>query len=127
MKLLDDAIHSDWKTTTYDQECELFALPARFGGLGIGIPSRNASRELHSSLLVTSALHDHILSQDADYSYDILDKQMESRALVRKENKERSSKEAENLNSLLPDYLQRVMELATEKGASTWPTALPLS
>ena len=52
---------------------------------------------------------------------------MESSALVRKENKERSSKEAEDLNPQLPDYLQRAKELATEKGASIWLTTLPLS
>ncbi len=31
------------------------------------------------------------------------------------------------LNQLLPDTLQRAMDLASEKGASSWLTALPLS
>ena len=34
---------------------------------------------------------------------------------------------ATELNQLLPDTLQRAMDLASEKGASSWLTALPLS
>ena len=52
-----------------DLECTLFTLPARLSGLGIGIPSRNAIRELHSSLLITSILCNHILFQDHNYGY----------------------------------------------------------
>lgn len=55
-----------------DQECALFALPAQHGGLGIRIPSKNAERELQSSLLVTSSLVSHILEQDQEYGYDII-------------------------------------------------------
>ena len=43
-----------------DQECALFALPARHGGLGIRIPSKNAEKELVLQL-VTSSLVSHIL------------------------------------------------------------------
>ena len=43
-------------------EHSLFALPARLGGLGIGIPSKHATHEFCSSLLITSTLCNHILS-----------------------------------------------------------------
>ena len=58
-----------------DLECALFALPARLGGLGIRFPSRNADKELQSSLFVTSSLTDHILDQDKKYGQDIIDEQ----------------------------------------------------
>ena len=110
-----------------DLECSLFALPARLGGLGIGVPSRNADRELQSSLLITSALRDHILSQDDEYGYEIIAKQLQSKATIRNANKERSSEDANDLTDLLPSSLLRAMTLAKEKGSSTWLTALPLA
>ena len=58
-----------------------FALPTRVGGLGIGIPSKCSTHEFRSSLLVTSTLCNHILSQDHDYGYDIA-KQIEAKAQI---------------------------------------------
>jgi len=59
------------RSSPNDLECDLFALPAWHGGLGIQIPSKNADRELQSSQKVTSSLKDHILYQDREYGYDI--------------------------------------------------------
>ena len=42
----------------------LFAVPARQGGLGLNILSKQTDQEHLSSLLVTSILQDHIISQD---------------------------------------------------------------
>ena len=108
-------------------ERSLFALPARLGGLGIGIPSKRATHEFHSSLLITSTLCNHILSQDHNYGYDIIAKQIEAKAQVRQENNERTSADADEIRELLPDSLQLVVDLANEKGSSTWLIALPLS
>ena len=47
-----------------DLEHDLFVLPAWHGGLGIGIPSKNANRELQSSQKVTLSLKNHILDQN---------------------------------------------------------------
>ena len=60
-----------------DQECTLFALPARHGGLGIRIPSKSAKRELQSSQQVTFSFVAKILEQ---YGYDIIDYQLQSKA-----------------------------------------------
>ena len=108
-------------------ECSLFALPARLGGLGINIPSKSADRELQSSILVTSALQDHILSQEDEYDHDIITEQLTSKATIRNSNKERILKEANDLMGILPDGLQRAVTLAREKGSSSWLTALPLA
>ena len=45
---------------------------------------------------------------------------------MRQENHLRTSTEAEELHDLLPDALKRAVDLAKEKGSSTWLTALPL-
>ena len=59
--------------------------------------------------------------------YEVIAKQLESKALVRNENREKSSQAAHDLTELLPAGLQRSVKLASEKGSSTWLTVLPLS
>ena len=100
-------------------EHTLFALPARLGGLGIGIPSRKADRELQSSLLVTAPLKDHILSQDR------MGRQLDYRATIRKQNEQRNKEAADDLYSILPSRMQRPVDLAKEAGVSTWLTDSP--
>ena len=91
------------------------------------MPSKTATQELHSSQLITSTLYEHILSQDPEYGYEVIAKQLEAKTQVRQENHVRTSTEAEELRNLLPDPLQRAVDLAKEKGSSTWLTALPLA
>ena len=129
LKPVDDALRSVLLPTLTgrpppsDLQCALFALPVR---LGIVIPSRTAAYEQQSSLLVTSALCEHILSQDTEYGYDVIAKQLESKALVRQQNHAKSSTDADEISALLRDPLRRAVALAKEKGSSTWLTTLPL-
>lgn len=129
---LDNALRSDLlpmltgRPPPNDVECSLFALPARLGGLGIMIPSKNADREHQSSLLVTEPLCDHILSQNTDYSYEVVERQMQSKATVRNINSRNHSTAADTLLEILPDTLRNAVDLAKEKGASSWLTVLPL-
>ena len=132
LRPLDDALRSvlfpalTGRPPPSDLECKLFALPARLSGLGLSIPSRSATLELHSSLLVTSILCDHILSQDYEYGREIITKQLEAKTLVRQEKNAKTSTDAEEVCELLPASLWRAIDLAKEKGSSTWLTALPL-
>ena len=48
-----------------------FALPTRFGGLGIVAPNSLSSVEYSASLYITAPLQSLILSQDFNYSTDI--------------------------------------------------------
>ena len=133
MKPLDELLRAQLLPTLTGRpppselECSLFALPARLGGLGIDIPSKTADRELQSSILVTSTLQDHILSQEDEYGHDIITEQLASKATIRNSNKERVLKDANDLMGILPDGLQRAVTLAKEKGSSSWLTALPLA
>ncbi len=133
LKPIDNALSSDLlpaltgRPPPNDLQCTLFALPARLGGLGIDIPSRTAAHKIASSLLVTSTLCDHILSQDPNYGPTIVSKQLESKRQVHQQNQANSLAEANQISEALPDPLRRAMDFAKEKGASTWLTAIPLA
>jgi len=110
-----------------DLEYYLFALPARHGGLGIRIPSKIADRELQSSQKITLSLKDHIIDQDREYGYDIISDLLQNKANVSKDNKKKNQEEADEIYRQLPDRLQKAVDLAQAKGASTWLTVLPLT
>ncbi len=130
---LDDSLQTNLipaltgRSPPNNAEVALYALPARLGGLGIGIPSKNADRELRSSLSVCAPLIEGILSQDHLYSSETLASQLEHKKNVRKANEQRNILDAEEVYNLLPSNLRKSTELAREKGASSWLTTLPLS
>ena len=105
---LDDVLRSDLlpaltgRPPPSDLEFALFALPARLGGLGIRIPSKAAEGEFQSSLLVTSPLKDHILSQNSEYGYETIVEQLQCKATISKLNREKSVNDANDLY----DHLQ---------------------
>ena len=133
LKPLDETINSSvipaltGRPPPGDLERTLFALPARMGGLSIPIPSSAAPNECHASQQVTSTLCDHILSQDLEYSMEIVAKQLEVKAQMSHEIKGRILSEFNDVYENLPVSLQISVDLATEKGSSTWLTALPLA
>ena len=130
---LDDVLRSDLlpaltgRPPPSDLEHALLALPARLGGLGIRLPSKAADGEFQSSLLVTSSLKVHILNQDKEYGHETIAQQLQCKATVSRLNREKSAREANDLYGHLPDSLQRAVDFAKEKGASTWLTVLPLA
>ena len=62
---------------------------------------------------------DHIISQDPEYSYEIVAKQMEAKAQITQEIKERISSEFNEVYKNLAALLQKAVDLAAEKGSST--------
>ena len=108
-------------------ETTLHALPARLGGLGISIPSKKADSEFCSSLTICAPLIDGIQSHDHVYRRETLNTQLDQKKNVRRMNNQANTSKANELKELLPNTLQRAMDLASEKGASSWLTALPLS
>ena len=53
-------------------------------------------------------------------THEIIAKQLEAKAQISQESKERTSSEFSEVYENLPASLRRVIDLATEKGASTW-------
>ena len=109
-----------------DLERELFALPARLGGLGITNPVSRVSKEYQASGSISAPLCQLIESQQPDYPWESLDAQARAKQTIRKKRLEDSKTAAVNIHSALSESLKRAMDLAQEKGASTWLTSLPL-
>ena len=103
----------------------LFALPARWGGLGIFVPTRCVS-ELAASRDVTEPLSQCILNHDLSF-VEAVASQQARKALLRKAKSEHCSTQFAELYQQLGPSLRHAIDLATVRGASSWLTTLPLS
>ena len=103
-------------------ERELVALPLRFGGMGITIPSEKAVRDFKSSMFVTSGLVKEIKEQGQNPAPDNND----SITTVKAENEKIYLGKLEVLKRQLAPQTKRCVEIACEKGASNWLSVLPL-
>ena len=103
-----------------DCDRELFALPARLGGLGLCNPARTCDLEYSASKLISEPL------QQAEYSYESLADQMTARSKVRQQRRQQTSTSAKHLKLTLSHARRRAMEVASERGASNWLTSLPI-
>ena len=59
--------------------------------------------------------------------YDILNEQIQKRAQVSRDNRHRCQDEADDIHQQLSKKLQKAVDLAKQKGASSWLTSLPLT
>ena len=104
----------------------LLALPARLGGIAFSNPTSDADVEFLSSTTVSDPLKRAILQQDLEYTDEVITMQVDAKVQVCKTKRDRSLHDAESLKKSLTPSFQRSMELAQEKGASTWLTSLPI-
>ena len=104
----------------------LIALPARQGGLGIPIPTRAASRQFTGSMEITAPLVGLIAQKSPQYSAVAQARQKEAKAAVRRRNLANNTEEADALIPKLTKIKQMAMEQASEKGASSWLTTIPV-
>ena len=111
-----------------DSERELFALPARLGGMGLINPAQRADLDHQASIKVTSPLSQSILSQQPSYTNDVMTSQLTVKSEVRSTKKRISmaTEAASLLKERLPSDLQMAIDLAAEKGAPSWLTTLPI-
>ena len=105
-----------------DAERELIALPARQGG----IPTRAASRQFTWSVEITAPLVGLIVQQSPQYSAVAQARQKEPEAAVRSRNLSNTTKEADTLKPKLSKVKQMAIQHASEKGASSWLTTIPM-
>ena len=108
-----------------DFEHDLFALPPRWGGLGLCNPICRASQEFSASLKITEPLCSLLLHHDLLYS-EVKATQLSQKSSVRLLKQEYYSKCSADLRHHLDSSLRLALDLAVERGASTWLTALPL-
>jgi len=107
-----------------EEDRKLLALPVRLGGLGIANPVELASQEYEASITVTGPLTKRIVDQDDHIPEEADTITAKSQALTKKHE---LLKESEKIvKSTLSSTSLKVMEQASEKGASSWLTVIPL-
>ena len=85
----------------------------------------SSSRVFEASVKLTSPLVAIIATQDQDKSVDILEV-MEIKASIRQTNREHQAQQAVTVYDHLSPQQKRLVDLAKEKGASSWLSVLPL-
>ena len=109
------AITGNSKTTR--DERTLFSLPVREGGLNVALPD-DRSNELDWSLRMSACLeNDHATAE-----------KQQARVLkeIRKQKSQKVKEKVAHLKDKLDENQRYSLDLATEKGASSWLNTLPL-
>ena len=110
-----------------DELCNLLALLARTGSLGLNNPVREAVIQFHTSVKVTAPLVKLVLQQSRVYTTEAMAELSEIKSQIRQEKQsELASTEVAELESL-PNPLKKAKGLASEMGPSSWLTALPIT
>ena len=108
-------------------ERDMLALPLRYGGLGIQNPEKTSDREYVASKKITKQLTELIVNQDQDLSK--LDKSLicKTKADLKLEKEIAFAAEKKRIESLITsEPKKRAFMIASEKGSSSWLSALPL-
>ena len=109
-----------------DSDRDIFALPAKLGGLGLRNPMRAAEQEFSASMSISEPLVKLIMEQHSDHSYECVGDQVEAKLTIRQLRRQRDVQAAEDLKPTLSNSRRRALELASERGASNWLTSLPI-
>ena len=130
-KPLEDAIHQKFipSLTGRDvcsyEERRLLSLPARLGGLNIINPMEIAKSEFEASQSISAPLAEMIVNQTKPNSFErpIL---QSIKTQVKQSKQQFLEDKTRDVREQSSPHMQRAMDLASEKGASIWLTALPL-
>ena len=104
----------------------VFTLQVKHGGLGITNISETANMEYENSKLITKELTELIYNQENSMNMDqkVIEEAMDT--VERKKAEFHKNKRSEIYNKMNTKE-QRILDLASEKGASSWLTSLPLA
>ena len=130
LKPLEDAIANVFLPALLEHNCspierEILALPVRKGGIGVANPCNEAQLEYQASRKITAPLVKRIELQMHEIPDD-----SEIQVLKQDVRKEKSGVLSERVESVVENALpkmKRMIELASEKGASSWLTVIPMS
>ena len=111
-------------TPLSDVERELFALPCKYGGLAINNPVADACHRWADSRLLSLSLRKKLFAGEAELDFD----QSEHAAVVSSIKAKRASRYESRRVKLYRENpgLKRIIQYASEKGASNIFTTLPL-
>ena len=130
LKVLDKAIDNFITFLLNKHSCSrteriLFSLPVKLGGLGIIIRSELSDIQYKNSVYITKSLTHNILNQNQKLEIDVNDvKRKKNKASI--EKLKRNVSILEKLKNDLTTQQKRIIECTSEKGASSWLSALPL-
>ena len=102
-------------------------MPARHGGIAIPNPTKISDREFASSQQATKPLTDLILANSSYLPSDAITEMSSLKKRIHRQNRSATQSAVDDLRPRLDDDLKRAIELASEKGASSWLTALPVT
>jgi len=131
LQTLEDTIRSEFipsitgRSPPNDIVRNLMALPARLGGLGIIDPSRRSDGEFNASTRVTTPLQHLMEQRGSEFSYQVYADQMTAKRNISRE-REQMKQTASTLRLQLSSALSKAMDLASQPGASSWLTSLPI-
>ena len=106
---------------------DLLALPARVGGLGLISPIQEAVSQFRTSVKVTTPLVKQILHQSKEYPSEAVQELLEIKNEIRQDKQRDLAHMELSVSGSLSNTLKKAKELASEKGASSWLTALPIA
>ena len=110
-----------------DMERQLLALPVREGGLNIINPTKTATIQLEASTKISAPIVALLIQQTPNYTPSVKNLQEKTTNGMKKQNRKALHDHAEVIYNELPKELQRAVNLARQKGASNWLTALPIA
>ena len=132
LKPLEDIIHCQFipsltgRDAPNDLDRDWFSLPYRFGGLGLINPCCVSLSQYQSSLQVTDHLVDLLFHQEETLSVEVQMEQQERKKTIQQDRSQETSQRAQSIRDNLPEERVRLMDVACERGASSWLSALPL-
>ena len=130
LQLLEDVIRHKFlpsltgQCALSDETRDLMALPVWHGGHGIINPTRNNTSHYQYSESITAPLVSLILEESHTYQQEAKAEQLRARKEAAKQCKQSGSAEATQLEGKLASNVE--MQVASEKGASSWLATLPI-
>ena len=128
---LEDCIHQklipalSGQPPCSNSQRDLLALPAKLGGLGLVNPTQTATPQFEASLQITQPLKKSILEQRSSFEEDptYIGPTI---TLMRKARSDQQRREFNRIQNNLNPGQQRLLDCASEPGASAWLAVLPI-
>ena len=105
---------------------KIIALPTRCGGLGVVNPQEECTREYAASCLLSGPLTKLILQQEGCMPPSIYAEQKQAKTAISQQKTVHITEATEKVLGEVQAEQRRTIELASEKGASSWLTTLPI-
>ena len=110
-----------------DTERDLLSLPARLGGLGISDPCKKSVLHYSTCVTISAPLIHLILDQSEVFLPEVRAAQTRMRKNAHKFHRQYEARTANDLKENLPIKMQKALTICSEKGASSWLSAVPIS